>query len=117
MNRLTKKGTNYIDLYVRMARENCKERGRIEYAWADKLQKLEDIEEELGCHLEVVFNALKNGVYMAITKDDRDFKYFSTVEISNEYIYLFNSKHSSICLSAKIKDYKKTWWLSETKEE
>lgn len=46
MNRLTNKETNYIDLYVRMTKENWRERGRIEYAWADKLQKLEDLLEK-----------------------------------------------------------------------
>ena len=30
----------------------------------DKLGKLEDIEDELGCSLETLFNALKNGIDM-----------------------------------------------------
>lgn len=46
MNRLTDKETNYIDLYVRMARENWKEIGRMEYAWANKLQKIENLLEK-----------------------------------------------------------------------
>ena len=47
MSRLTNKETNYIDLYVWMAKENWRERGRIEeYTWADKLQKFEDLLEK-----------------------------------------------------------------------
>ena len=74
-----------------------------------KLGKLEDLEEELGCPLEVVFKALKQ-----------------------DYIFTKSGKHSrlefgtygdfwSICYGLRTKlrvdGYKKTWWLREDKSE
>ena len=75
----------------------------------DKLGKLEDLEEEIGCPLEVVFKALKQ-----------------------DYIYTKSGKHSRIefgtygfewCIcyglrtQIRVVDYKKTWWLKEYKSE
>ena len=48
-----------------------------EYA---KLADLEDIEEELGIELEVIFSALKNGVYY-LTSDG---------QLTHEYVWLVN---------------------------
>ena len=75
----------------------------------NKLGKLEDIEEELGCPLEVVFKALKQ-----------------------DYIYTKSGKHPHIELGTygimwciccglrmqlNIADYKKSWWLKEDYSE
>ena len=45
-----------------------------------KLGELEDIEEELGIELEVIFSALKNGVYY-LTPDG---------QLTHEYVWLVN---------------------------
>ena len=51
MSRLTKKGTRMVNDFR-------------EADWYNKLSNLEDIEDELGCSLETLFNALKNGLDM-----------------------------------------------------
>ena len=80
-----------------------------EYACVVKLGKLEDLEEQIGCPLEVVFKALKQ-----------------------DYIFTKSGKHSrlefgtygdfwSICYGLRtqlrVDGYKKTWWLKEDKSE
>ena len=75
----------------------------------DKLGKLEDLEEQLGCPLEVVFKALKQ-----------------------DYIFTKSGKHSRLefgtygfewCICYELRtqirvvDYKKTWFLKEDKSE
>ena len=78
-------------------------------AIANKLGKLEDIEEELGCPLDVLFEALKQGIY-----DKSGFHYDSIcliedkiyacpLDIWEEYWDLVN--------------YGKTWWLKEDRSE
>lgn len=90
-----------------------------------KLQKLEDIEEELSCPLEVVFKALKDG--QVITKH--------IVGPENPKVILLPHKIAEILFDVKnyslwayengcgdgfylnTKDYKKTWWLKEDRSE
>ena len=86
-----------------------------------KLGKLEDIEDELGCPLDVVFKALKEGFYFisdlfcknVFTKQfiDRVLLYYS--DELNCYCFSIGYRNDRICL----KDYKKTWWLKEDKSE
>lgn len=78
-----------------------------------KLYKLEDIEESLGVPLEVVFKALKQGIYtekidntLLISKD------VSLKHNGNQFVFILEH-----CYCVVIKNYKKTWWLSKTKEE
>ena len=86
----------------------------------DKLGKLEDIEEQLGCPLEVVFKALMNGAYLEIIGNkvsDNDMVYHKNISINSSEIILQRTNNSCIVIHRKLTDYKKTWWLSETKEE
>lgn len=92
----------------------------------DKLGKLEDIEEELGIELEVLFSALKNGFY---TKSNNGIKFWK--EDDKHFVYVRDLKYDiEICceecenaigavptmfLERSTKDYGKTWAL--TKEE
>ena len=72
----------------------------------DKLYTLEDLEEELGCPLDVVFRALKTQIIydkyarylnICILKKDEKGQWL----LSNT-IYVFY-----------LKDYGKTWWLKD----
>lgn len=91
----------------------------------DKLGKLEDLEEQLGCPLEcmvAVFKAMKqdliycdigNGMYNLHNfrldyVDLADDVYFTR----SEYHYVLDD---DCCIF--VKDYKKTWWLKEDKSE
>jgi hypothetical protein len=75
----------------------------------NKLGKLEDLEEQIGCPLDVVVKALKQ-----------------------DYFYTKSGKHSRLefgtygfewCIcyelrtQIRVADYKKTWWLKEDKSE
>ena len=78
-----------------------------------KLGQLEDLEDELGCPLEVMFKALKDKkIYfnwygkvesdttVALERDCSGFLYISTYNDLNFY----------------LKDYGKTWWFKGDKQ-
>ena len=98
MSRFTKydkKQKQYIRLVSRLAVDN-------------KLGKLEDLEEQLGYPLEVVFEAIKNGIY-----DKKGFHYTVILDLDFLRAYpldLFDEKW-------QLSDYQKTWWLKEDKSE
>ena len=87
----------------------------------NKLGKLEDLEEELGCPLEVVFQAIKEGIvfehnviHQTIKSKSTHLFYFQNKWIIRAYVKIANSENA---YDRYLKDYKKTWWLKETKEE
>ena len=106
MSRLTKKDykrwehcTGYYN------KKNAQHLTKIEH----KLGKLEDLEEELGCPLEVVFEAYKKGI---------------VDKYGNEWIVECNCQSEMMCSlkndfddswyetdGFEFKDYQKTWWL------
>ena len=105
MSRFTKydeKKKQYIRLVSRLAVDN-------------KLGKLEDLEEKLGCPLDVVVKALKIGIYTNLKNWNREdlTKYFclNLYNLDTEW-YLGNP-----IIFVNLKDYKKTWWLREDKSE
>lgn len=72
-----------------------------------KLSKLEDIEEELGIPLEVLFKALKEGIVM----DGEEYQTFLMYdEVTNSYCFKCGGWGKYF-----LKDYRKTWAL--TREE
>lgn len=91
----------------------------------DKLGKLEDLEDELGCTLEVVFKALK----------ERYIIFKHVVGVDNPIIKLKTHRVLGlICIGEKLelelsdgvfgdefyvdtKDYGKTWWLKSDRSE
>lgn len=78
----------------------------------DKLGRLEDLEEELGCSLDVVFKALNEGIYIATEKIDfflRPRLYFSD-DYKN---WCFELAFGGYVVH--LKDYQKTWWLKGEK--
>ena len=81
------------------------------YKSFDKLGKLEDLEEEIGCPLEVLFRALNDGFYRKGLFDDSLY-YFEKVYIENGW--LCEKQGAGEVL---ISEYKKTWWLKEDRSE
>ena len=90
-----------------------------------KLGKLEDLEEEIGCPLEIRERAL-NGFYIVgygYVSNDDDFIYLRK---DNKGYYLKVVIHPSkpippdfygYCDIHYLKDYKKSFWLKEDKSE
>lgn len=72
-----------------------------------KLGKLEDIEEELGIPLEVLFKALKEGIYHI-----RYDSIFVDLTVTLKGNIVFQDSDNNLI---SLKDYGKTWSL--TKEE
>lgn len=99
------------------------------------LNTVAKLRKELGCHLEIVFEALISGIIVRNNEElieigysDRKDKY---VNFSTEEIYLKNWQSHGIekttnCFQITygddgewcvyLKDYKRTWWLPRDKE-
>lgn len=86
----------------------------------NKLGKLEDLEQQLGCPLEVLFKAIRDGIAYETVNDLMesepyvqlyyDGKWFG-LDIGNKIWAKINPDYF------KLSDYKKTWWLKENREE
>lgn len=88
-----------------------------------KAQKYIELTDKLGCPLDVLFKALQNGVWVEANPIDIDFENPKTMYLE-KFLTLEKRLDETLCLDAKdyvdeleLKDYKKTWWLSETKED
>lgn len=101
MSRLTKKGTRMVNDFR-------------EADWYNKLASLEDLEEQLGCPLDVVFKALIDGFYFKkksktiFTVGDLGLEYDPNLE-KNVFALLITYEDSVL-----VKDYGKTWFLNES---
>lgn len=86
-----------------------------------KLGKLEDLEDELGCPLEVVFKALKEGIWFKsddfITKNlEKDLATRPRLYYSDDFkCYRFEIGFGLHYVA--LKDYQKTWWLRKNGED
>lgn len=78
----------------------------------NKLGKLEDLEEELGCPLEVLVKALKSGIYRMLENGKIIFETSFKLKFYSSGWCLIKPK-----LNFKLEDYKKTWWLKKDKSE
>lgn len=86
-----------------------------------KLGKLEDLEDELGCPIEVVFKALKEGLIIEAYDDELDISSIETFE-PNELVLDFVAKsiitgEEYIDYVFPLENYKKTWWLNGDRSE
>lgn len=75
----------------------------------DKLGKIEDIEVELGCPIEVLFRALNDGIWC----QDRNKLLYEPLPAFRECCIYVSDFDTYVSPS----DYKKTWWLKEDKSE
>ena len=99
-----------------------------------KLEAWKEYEKELGCPLEVLFKAFKDGIfinkdgYVNDAEDNYEFdenedSYYSGLNLSYCDDYCLNDIYhpygDSCCgdigCSVKLKDYQKTWWLEKPK--
>lgn len=134
MSRLTKKNINGYDLvekgkvYSVCGMPLLKETVR-------KLGKLEDLEEELGCPLEVVFEAIEKGIEvipyqdkygdMTLWNTRKPLKLcdeFSSMNFEEPNLVLheewgFSQISGCYQCSVLLKDYQKTWWLKGENNE
>lgn len=116
MNRLTKDlntphdDTTYADIV-----KDCVDRENIVLT---KLKHFEDIEDEINGDLEVLFKALKNGLYYKFRVEDKNIskmKFPMLRMIDNELCLISPKWIQATWMNVKVKDYGKTWAL--TKEE
>lgn len=120
MNRLTE----LIDIdgmKIKTSKERpLSEQGLGEILW--KLYELENLEDELGCPLDVVFKALKEGFYtqtMHHTKQDNTWLGINDLGYTKEIFCMYFDKNMAnieTCVEIDLKDYGKTWWLKEDKQ-
>ena len=80
-----------------------------------KLGKLEDLEEDLGCPLEVVFKAIKNGVHIKIDDEEIDIEGWKLSIFIEEQCFIINEMLFRTKLP--FSDYGKTWWLKGDRRE
>ncbi len=98
MDRLTKKvGDNY-----------CSQNGDF-YDLYNKLGKLEDLEEQIGCSLEILFRALKEGIYVC----NLSYRINVSLHYDKDLGFYFRWLDDGYFL----KNYKISWWLKEDKSE
>ena len=82
----------------------------------EELFKYRELEKQLGCPLEVLFKAFKNG-NIWVNKNEQ------IVNICDFYLdcngcgYWFLSIGKGYYDIVGLKDYKKTWWLKKDKSE
>ena len=82
----------------------------------NKLGKLEDLEEELGCPLEVIKKLRKaNYIYR---DDGLEFGFIGINFNDEDKLMLYNDDEwNTFTSDLRLADYKKTWWLKEDKSE
>ena len=73
----------------------------------EKLNKLENLEDELGCRLEIIFKACRNGIIDSKGKEH---------EVVCDHYYLYVVEEDELIQKFDYVDYKKTWWLPSDKE-
>ena len=114
MSRLTEKVKNTDD-YIKLPTKDKQE-------FINKLGKLEDLEEEIGCPLEV---------RCAVVPDSYIYTFGTTMEnqdvITQRHIVTISKEGFTILYATATgkerkmklswKAYKKTWWLKEDKSE
>ena len=92
----------------------------------NKLGQIEDIEDELGCPLDVVFKALKDKeiVVKHTYGLNEPVEKLKTHKISGlqfnktDFVFwLYEDIVTDLEFDVNVKDYKKTWWLKEDLSE
>lgn len=84
-----------------------------------KLYELENLEEQLGCPLDVVFKALENGIYTKESEVDNKLELFEVRGIEKKGVSVISKfcSYAECDFTCEYKYYKKTWWLREDRSE
>lgn len=87
----------------------------------DKLSRLEDLEEQLGCSLDTLWK-LRNAEAITIKGEKGEFETWETdnftIDLKNLVIWVHIERSDWIdSRPYYFKDYTKTWWLKENLEE
>ena len=137
LNRLTKTFNKPDDPFFNYAynKDDIKDEEDLNYFALSvllKLGKLEDLEEELGCPLEVVFKAIEKGIEIKAQKDKycdktlwdekTNIENGTKMDFEEPRLIFYNSwcfscSSGSFRGCVKTSDYQKTWWLKGEKNE
>lgn len=86
-----------------------------------ELGRLEDIEDELGCPLDVVFKALKDGIYFNFNRTSKKEEFIESIDLSLKLslggFYCLYFEQWNDGYEVDLAYYKKTWWLKEDLSE
>lgn len=107
--RLTKKIKRYG--YVLNHKEDFTENS---YQVIQKLGKLEDIEEKLGCPLDVLFIAMTSQIYYDIASGT-GIVVQPFLVVNEDGMFTFDTMGETDDIF--LNDYKQTWWLKEDRSE
>jgi hypothetical protein len=111
MNRLTKKIENpqYSNDYDMLCAH--------EYHVLNKLGKLEDLEEALGCPLEVLFKLVnQNELYYQFYNELQHWTSIK-VDLRKKVVWYCKQVGGHYACSQPLSNYRKTFWLKEDKSE
>ena len=122
MSRLTEKNSRIVlisNYSQTPSKEKIAEANRY-----NKLAELEDLEEELGCPLEVLFKLVKQNKFYYEQDDELHLIVCFEIELRNGKIYFDESwlDHDIELgdfgtIELPLSDYKKTWWLKDDRSE
>lgn len=117
MERLTKK---FNGEYYRKDANTIMFNSEVDYSAIQKLGKLEDLEQELGCPLEVVIQKIKELMEENKNKTNYncclEYDSFRKLWYIQDYRYYYGS-YDVDNPELYLKDYQKTWWLKGEKDE
>ena len=89
-----------------------------------KLYAFEDLEDELGCPLDVVFKALKEGVSYNREDVARTYNVKEWLDFATRPRLYYSDDFECWCFELflggyvlQLKDYQKTWWLKGDRSE
>ena len=84
-----------------------------------KEQIYDELTEQLGCQLDVVFKALMNGIYTKESELDNELELFEVRGIEKKGVSVISKfcSYAECDFTCEYKDYKKTWWLKKDKSE
>lgn len=102
-----------VNCYVES--DNRKEAEKLIKQDLDKLGKLKDLEEELGCPLEVVIKVLKNEKILFENEE-----YYGSLRwniYTKEFVFDLSSDKEITDFYLKTNNYGKEWWLKGEKNE
>lgn len=103
-----------IDGYVLNHKEDFTENT---YEVIQKLGKLEDLEEQLGCPLEVVFKLVaQNELYFQFYNELQHWTSIK-VDLRKKVVWYCKQVGGHYACSQPLSNYKKTFWLKKDKSE